>query len=128
MTRGCDVWVNVPRPPLEASGTSGIKSAINAGLQLSVLDGWWPEAYDGSNGWAISGEVDHDHGAQNWRHAAELYRLVTDEVIPAFYERDEGGLPQAWLEMVRASLRTCGPRFGAGRMIEDYAAQIYPAR
>ena len=126
MTRGCDVWVNVPRPPLEASGTSGIKSAINAGLQLSVLDGWWPEAYDGSNGWAISGEVDHDHGAQDWRHAAELYRLVTDEVIPAFYERDAGGLPAAWLEMVRASLRTCGPRFGAGRMIEDYAAQIYP--
>jgi len=126
MTRGCDVWVNVPRPPLEASGTSGIKSAINAGLQLSVLDGWWPEAYDGSNGWAISGEVDHDHGAQDWRHAAELYRLVTDEVIPAFYDRDAGGLPQAWLQMVRACLRTCGPRFGAGRMIEDYAAQIYP--
>ncbi len=126
MTRGCDVWVNVPRPPLEASGTSGIKSAINAGLQLSVLDGWWPEAYDGSNGWAISGEVDHDHGAQDWRHAAELYRLVTDEVIPAFYDRDGDGLPQAWLQMVRASLRTCGPRFGAGRMIADYAAQIYP--
>ena len=128
MTRGCDVWVNVPRPPLEASGTSGIKSAINAGLQLSVLDGWWPEAYDGTNGWAISGEVDHDHGAQDWRHAAELYRLVTDEVIPAFYDRDGDGLPQAWLQMVRASLRTCGPRFGAGRMIEDYAARIYPAR
>ena len=128
MTRGCDVWVNVPRPPLEASGTSGIKSAINAGLQLSVLDGWWPEAYDGSNGWAISGEVDHDHGAQDWRHAAELYRLVTDEVIPTFYDRDAGGLPQAWLEMVRASLRTTGPRFGAGRIIEDYAARIYPPR
>ena len=86
MTRGCDVWVNVPRPPLEASGTSGIKSAINAGLQLSVLDGWWPEAYDGSNGWAISGEVDHDHGAQDWRHAAELYRLVTDEVDPGLLQ------------------------------------------
>jgi starch phosphorylase len=128
MTRGCDVWVNVPRPPLEASGTSGMKSAINAGLQLSVLDGWWPEAYDGNNGWAISGEIDHDHGAQDWRHAAELYRLVTDEVIPAFYERDEAGLPQAWLAKVRASLRTCGPRFGAGRMIEDYATRIYPPR
>ena len=63
MTRGCDIWVNVPRPPLEASGTSGIKSAVNGGLQLSVLDGWWPEAYDGSNGWAIGGEVDDDHGA-----------------------------------------------------------------
>ena len=126
MTRGCDVWVNVPRPPLEASGTSGMKSAINAGLQLAVLDGWWPEAYDGTNGWAISGEVDHDHGAQDWRHAAELYRLISDEVIPAFYDRDEAGLPQAWLSMVRSSLRACGPRFGAGRMVEDYAARIYP--
>ena len=101
MTRGCDVWVNVPRPPLEASGTSGMKSAINAGLQLAVLDGWWPEAYDGTNGWAISGEVDHDHGAQDWRHAAELYRLISDEVIPTFYDRDGAGLPQAWLGMVR---------------------------
>ena len=78
MTRGCDIWVNVPRPPLEASGTSGIKSAVNGGLQLSVLDGWWPEAYDGSNGWAIGGEVDHDHGAQDWRHAHELYDLLVD--------------------------------------------------
>ena len=97
MTRGCDVWINVPRPPLEASGTSGMKSAINAGLQLAVLDGWWPEAYDGTNGWAISGEVDHDHGAQDWRHAAELYRLLGDEVVPTFYDRDGAGLPQQWL-------------------------------
>jgi glycogen phosphorylase len=126
MTRGCDVWINVPRPPLEASGTSGMKSAINAGLQLAVLDGWWPEAYDGTNGWAISGEVDHDHGAQDWRHAAELYRLIGDEVLPTFYDRDDADLPQGWLTMVRSSLRTCGPKFGAGRMIEDYARDIYP--
>jgi len=126
MTRGCDVWVNVPRPPLEASGTSGIKSAMNGGLQLSVLDGWWPEAYDGSNGWAIGGEVDPDHGAQDWRHAEELYRLVTDEAVPAFYTRDDDGRPEGWLEMVRASLRTIGPEFGAGRMIRDYAERIYP--
>ena len=126
MTRGCDVWINVPRPPLEASGTSGMKSAINAGLQLAVLDGWWPEAYDGTNGWAISGEVDHDHGAQDGRHAAELYRLLGEEVVPTFYERDGAGLPQRWLAMVRSSLRTCGPKFGAGRMIEDYAKNIYP--
>ena len=122
MVRGCDVWVNVPRPPLEASGTSGMKSAVNGGLQLGVLDGWWPEAYDGSNGWAIGGEVDHDHGAQDRRHAEELYRLVTDEVIPAFYARD-GVLPQAWLAMVRASLRTIGPRFGAG----PHGRRIRPA-
>jgi glycogen phosphorylase len=127
MVRGCDIWVNVPRPPLEASGTSGIKSAMNGGLQLSVLDGWWPEAYDGSNGWAISGEVDHDHGAQDWRHADELYRLLTDEAVPTYYSRDSEGLPQVWLDMVRASLRTIGPKFGAGRMVRDYAEQIYPA-
>jgi glycogen phosphorylase len=127
MVRGCDIWVNVPRPPLEASGTSGIKSALNGGLQLSVLDGWWPEAYDGSNGWAISGEVDHDHGAQDWRHADELYRLLADEAVPAFYERERSAPPERWVQMVRSSLRTIGPGFGAGRMVRDYAEQIYPA-
>ena len=95
-----------------------------------MLDGWWPEAYDGTNGWAICGEVDHDHGAQDWRHAAELYRLLTDEVVPDVLRR---ATPTAcrrrgWT-MVRASLRTIGPqlrrRAGWSR---DYAAQIYPAR
>jgi starch phosphorylase len=127
MVRGCDVWVNVPRPPLEASGTSGIKSAQNGGLQLSVLDGWWPEAFDGTNGWAIPGEVDHDHGAQDWRHAHELYRLLQDEVVPTFYDRDGEDLSRTWLEMVRNSLRTIGPEFGARRMLRDYAERIYPA-
>jgi glycogen phosphorylase len=126
MTRGCDIWVNVPRPPLEASGTSGIKSAVNGGLQLSVLDGWWPEAYDGSNGWAIGGEVDHDHGAQDWRHAQELYSLLLEHALPAFYERGHDGLPAEWLAMVRSALRTIGPNFGAGRMVLDYVRQIYP--
>jgi starch phosphorylase len=126
MTRGCDIWVNVPRPPLEASGTSGIKSAVNGGLQLSVLDGWWPEAYDGTNGWAIGGEVDPDHGAQDWRHAQELYSLLLEKALPAFYERDADGLPVRWLEMVRAALRTVGPGFGAGRMVLDYVRTIYP--
>jgi glycogen phosphorylase len=127
MVRGCDIWVNVPRPPLEASGTSGIKSAMNGGLQLSVLDGWWPEAYDGTNGWAISGEVDLDHGAQDWRHAAELYRILSDEAVPRFYDSGPDGCPAGWLAMVRASLRTIGPGFGAGRMVRDYAQRIYPA-
>ncbi len=121
MVRGCDIWVNVPRPPLEASGTSGIKSAVNGGLQLSVLDGWWPEAYDGTNGWAIGGEVDHDHEAQDWRHAQELYTLLTEAAVATYY-----GDRAAWLEMVRAALRTIGPEFGAGRMIRDYVERIYP--
>jgi starch phosphorylase len=125
MTRGCDVWINVPRPPLEASGTSGMKSAVNAGLQLAVLDGWWPEAYDGSNGWAIGGEVDDDHGAQDARDAAELLRLLHEDVVPAFYDRDERGLPPRWLALMRASLRTNGPEFSATRMLRDYGERIY---
>ena len=102
-----------------------MKSAVNGGLQLSVLDGWWAEAYDGSNGWALSGDVDDDHGAQDARDAAELLRLLHDEVVPAFYDRDERGLPPAWLKMMRASLRTNGPEFSATRMLRDYAERIY---
>jgi glycogen phosphorylase len=126
LVRGCDVWVNLPRPPLEASGTSGMKNAVNGGLQLSVLDGWWPEAYDGENGWAISGDVDTDHRAQDARHAGDFYRLLGEQVVPAFYEGD-GGPPARWLAMVRASLRTIGPRFGATRMVSDYVERVYPA-
>jgi starch phosphorylase len=125
LTSGCDVWVNLPRPPLEASGTSGMKSAINGGLQLSVLDGWWPEAYDTTNGWAIDGTVEADHAAQDARHASELYRLLGEHVAPLYYEREDG-LPVRWLQMVRRSLLACGPGFGAGRMVSDYANHIYP--
>jgi len=125
LTRGCDVWVNVPRPPLEASGTSGMKSAMNGGVNLSVLDGWWPEAYDGSNGWAISGEVDHDHGMQDHRDAAELYRLLEEEVVPSYYGRDESGVPREWVARVKRSLMTVGPMFAAGRMVGDYVERMY---
>ena len=93
LVRGCDVWLNVPRPPLEASGTSGMKSAFNGGLQLSVLDGWWAEGYDGENGWAIEGDVDSNHHAQDERDAGALHHLLEHEVVPAFYERDEAGIP-----------------------------------
>jgi starch phosphorylase len=140
LVRGCDVWLNVPRPPLEASGTSGMKSVFNGGLQLSVLDGWWAEAYAAAgdtpsgahgevadNGWAIDGEVDGDHGAQDERHAASLHHLLEHEVVPTFYERDESGLPVRWLDMVRASLRSLGPVFCATRMLGQYAAGPYAA-
>jgi starch phosphorylase len=120
LVRGCDVWLNVPRPPLEASGTSGMKSAFNGGLQLSVLDGWWAEAYDAENGWAIPGDVDSDHHAQDERDATVLHGLLSDEVLPAFYERGEDGLPSRWIERMRASLKTLGPRFCASRMLEEY--------
>jgi starch phosphorylase len=125
LVAGCDVWVNLPRPPQEASGTSGMKSALNGGLQLSVLDGWWPEAYDGTNGWAISGEVDADAAAQDARHAGELYRLLEEEIVPAFYQRDDAGVPVEWVRRIKASLRTVGPRFCAARMLEDYLTGPY---
>jgi glycogen phosphorylase len=125
MVRGCDVWLNLPRPPLEASGTSGMKSAVNGGLQLSVLDGWWAEGYDGENGWALPGDEDHDHGAQDQRDGAELHRLLEEEVSREFYDRDESGIPRAWLARVRASLKTNGPAFSATRMMRDYEERFY---
>ena len=91
-----------------------------------MLDGWWAEAYDGTNGWALSGDVDHDHGAQDARHAHELFRAAREEVAPEFYDRGDDGIPRDWLALVRAALRTLGPEFGAGRMLEDYVREIYP--
>ena len=125
LVRGCDLWLNLPRPPLEASGTSGMKAVINGGLNLSVLDGWWAEAYDGTNGWALPGDVQPDSATQDARDAGSLYRLLEQEVVPAFYDRDADGLPRAWLARVRASLRTLAPAFGAGRMLQDYVERIY---
>lgn len=125
---GCDVWVNVPRPPLEASGTSGMKSAANGGLNLSVLDGWWAEGYDGTNGWAIDGghPGENEH-AQDARHAQALYDLLEYEVLPLYYDRGDDGIPHRWLERVKASLQTNGPRFSAARMVEEYASSVYPS-
>ena len=129
---GCDVWLNVPRPPLEASGTSGMKSAANGGLNLSVLDGWWYEGFSadgaGANGWEIDGSDgdDGDESAQDARHAHALYDRLEQQVIPLFYDRGDDGIPHGWLAMVKRSLRTNGPRFSAARMVEEYAARIYP--
>src|SRR5215207_6855508 len=125
LVRGCDVWINLPRPPLEASGTSGMKNVMNGGLQLSVLDGWWAEGFDGHNGWSLSGDVDHVHGAQDARHAHELFRLLEEEVAPEFYRSSGDGIPRDWVARIRRSLRTLGPEFGAGRMLEDYEAKVY---
>jgi starch phosphorylase len=127
LVRGCDVWLNLPRPPLEASGTSGMKSAFNGGLQLSVLDGWWAEAYDGSNGWAISGDMDADTQAQDDRDTAALHELLGGDVLSSFYDRDESGLPPRWIERMRASLKTIGPEFCASRMLAQYLSGPYAA-
>jgi starch phosphorylase len=123
---GCDVWINLPRKPLEASGTSGMKATFNGGLQLSVLDGWWEEAYDGTNGWAIPGDEDPDPAAADARDAHRFYDLLESEVIPLFHKRDANGVPQAWCERIKDALVSCGPQFSATRMLDDYVERIYP--
>jgi glycogen phosphorylase len=125
LVRGCDVWLNLPRPPLEASGTSGMKSAVNGGLQLSVLDGWWAEAYDGQNGWALPGDIEPDPAAQDERDTDKLHRLLDEAVVPTFYGRDDDGIPRGWVRMMKESLRSIGPRFSAGRMLAEYVSGPY---
>jgi starch phosphorylase len=127
LVRGCDVWLNVPRPPLEASGTSGMKAALNGSLNVSVLDGWWEEAYDGENGWALGGTPEPDSHAQDDRDADELYTLFESEILPLFYERDASGLPRGWLRRVRTSLRSIAPRYNARRVLAEYVGRAYGA-
>jgi glycogen phosphorylase len=125
LVAGCDVWVNVPRPPLEASGTSGMKASLNGGLNLSVLDGWWSEAYDSSNGWAIEGDGSLDPEEQDARDGHALYDILEKEVVPSFYDRDRSGIPADWVRRVKSSLMSIGPRFCATRMMRDYLETTY---
>jgi glycogen phosphorylase len=123
---GCDVWINLPRRPMEASGTSGMKATFNGVLQLSVLDGWWAEGYDGTNGWAIPGDEDSDHDAADARDAQRLYELLEGHVIPLFGDRDGDGVPHGWCDLMKNALVTCAPAFSAARMVDDYVEKIYP--
>lgn len=126
MVRGADVWLNNPRRPKEASGTSGMKVAMSGGLNLSILDGWWPEGFNGLNGWAIGEPKDYaDEATQDREDADSLYSLLEREVIPAFFERDEAGLPRRWLRMVKESIATCTPGFHSDRQVRDYARLLY---
>lgn len=128
LVAGCDVWINLPRPPQEASGTSGMKAAFNGTLNLSVLDGWWAEAFDGSNGWGIDGTEDPDEKAKDERDARAFYDLLEHEVIPLFYDRDSNGVPRGWVKRMKACIRTIGPRFCATRMVNEYIHNIYKVR
>ena len=121
LVQGCDVWLNTPRKPLEASGTSGMKASMNGVLHLSIGDGWWAEGYTGTNGWLIVGQAaSQELDAVDAADADALYRLLEDEVVPAFYERDARGLPRRWLAMVKQAILTITPRFSARRMLKDY--------
>jgi starch phosphorylase len=121
MVQGVDLWLNVPRAPLEACGTSGMKAGLNGVPQLSTLDGWWGEGYDGSNGWAIPPGQDGDDAAD----AEQLYRLLEQEVVPLFYDRDAQGIPRGWVEKMRHTMHVAGARFTAQRMVRQYMTEYY---
>jgi starch phosphorylase len=124
LVQGVDVWMNVPRPPMEASGTSGQKAAINGGLNFSVLDGWWIEGYDGRNGFMI-GNAAETNTETDATHAASLYLTLEEDIIPRFYERDAHNLPRGWIAMMKHSMATLVPTFDSDRMVAEYAQRIY---
>jgi glycogen phosphorylase len=126
LVQGVDVWLNKPRRPLEASGTSEQKVVLNGGLNLSVLDGWWAEAYDGLNGFAIgTGRTHSDMNMHDSRDRDDLYRVLSDELIPLYYQRDKDGLPRGWIKRMKRTIRTLGWRFNADRMVMDYTLKCY---
>lgn len=126
MVQGVDVWLNNPRRPMEASGTSGMKVVPNGGLNCSILDGWWAEGYKPGLGWAIGDENVHaDAGHQDWLDSQSLYHLIEQEIAPTFYNCNELGIPLGWLKMVRASMRELAPRFSTARMVREYTTRFY---
>jgi len=126
LVQGVDLWINTPRRPWEACGTSGMKVLVNGGLNLSELDGWWAEAYRAEVGWAIGDGQEHGDDP-NWdaQEAAETYRLLEEEIIPCFYERDGRGIPTAWIARKRTSMAELTPQFSTNRMLREYVDRLY---
>jgi starch phosphorylase len=126
LVQGCDVWLNNPRKPLEASGTSGMKASCNGTLHLSIGDGWWAEGFNGRNGWLIdSGVQGADQNAQDEADAETLYRVLENEVVPMFYDRDDAEVPRRWIAAVREAMRSVTPRFTTRRMVKEYVGRMY---
>jgi glycogen phosphorylase len=126
LVQGVDAWLNTPRRPLEACGTSGQKCILNGVLNISILDGWWAEAYDGGNGFAIGGTTSHrDPQVQDARDAEALFQVLERQVVPLYFERDDRGIPQGWIARVKRAIRTLGWRYSADRMVMDYVCQCY---
>jgi starch phosphorylase len=125
LVQGVDLWINTPRRPWEASGTSGMKLLVNGGLNLSELDGWWAEAYTPEVGWALGDGREHDDPGYDAYEAGELYRLLEQEIIPAFYDRDKRAIPLEWVARIRASLARLTPRFSSNRMVRQYVESCY---
>jgi starch phosphorylase len=126
LVQGVDIWLNTPRFPMEASGTSGMKAALNGALHFSVLDGWWKEGYNGANGWGIQPLTDNpDVQAQDRHDAEQLYRMLEHEAVPLYYQRDLDGIPRGWLQLVKESIRTVAPMFCTKRMVKDYVELLY---
>jgi starch phosphorylase len=126
MVSGCDVWLNNPRRPLEASGTSGMKAGCHGCLNLSILDGWWREGYDGSNGFAIGEDSQPDSVAEQDRlDSANLYKMLTEAVIPLFFDRDASGIPRKWIQRIRRAMVTLVSTFTTDRMVKEYTRRYY---
>ncbi len=126
LVQGVDVWLNNPRPPREASGTSGMKASINGVPNLSILDGWWAEGYNGANGWAFGRNREHESPeAQDAADAQALYRVLEEEVVPLFYQRDADGVPRAWIRVMKEAIRSTMPIFSTRRMVKEYTERMY---
>jgi glycogen phosphorylase len=127
LTSGCDIWLNTPRRPLEASGTSGEKGAINGVLHLSILDGWWNEAYNGKNGWAIGGKLEDNLSPEevDRRDAESLYEVITRDVIPLYFNRDSNGIPKKWVARIRQAISSIIPVYNTHRMVSEYSTRYY---